>query len=233
MRHCDRPGQRLTVALDVGGVLLLPSAKHLGDRLACWGARGDGQSNVELHYRSVAAFDRSGDLLDYRRSYSRLLGVPERQIESAARDSSAWNVPWRLPIAGAAETLDLLVRAGHLLVVISDSDGTVQQQLVDAGLGQVGPGPGAAFVAVCDSFEIGVRKPDRRMFAAGLAATGARPDQAVHVGDSRVCDVDGAIAAGLRAVHLDPLGLCGSEEDGHPHISVLADLPGVLRACAG
>ena len=48
-------------------------------------------------------------------------------------------------------------------------------------------------------------KPDPAIFAHGLAALG-HPDPArvAYVGDSVTMDVEGAAAAGLHPVHLDP-----------------------------
>src|SRR5258708_2366530 len=58
-----------------------------------------------------------------------------------------------------------------------------------------------------DSQEEGVEKPDPRIFEIALARCGARPEATVHVGDFYHVDVEGARAAGLRAVLLDAAGL--------------------------
>jgi FMN phosphatase YigB (HAD superfamily) len=47
---------------------------------------------------------------------------------------------------------------------------------------------------------VGAPKPDPRVFERALAIAGAAPDEAVHVGDKVDNDVDGARAAGVRAV---------------------------------
>jgi putative hydrolase of the HAD superfamily len=47
---------------------------------------------------------------------------------------------------------------------------------------------------------LGVAKPDRAIFSHALELAGAGPEEALHVGDSPVEDVEGALAAGLRAV---------------------------------
>ncbi len=59
------------------------------------------------------------------------------------------------------------------------------------------------------SDEIGHYKPDPRIFEAALAALGAAPGEALHVGDLRRTDVAGAAALGMRTaryrgVHDDP-----------------------------
>jgi putative hydrolase of the HAD superfamily len=53
-----------------------------------------------------------------------------------------------------------------------------------------------------DSTVVGAEKPDPRIFTAALAAIGARPDQAVFVGDSLPRDMEGARALGMPHVWL-------------------------------
>jgi HAD superfamily hydrolase (TIGR01509 family) len=53
------------------------------------------------------------------------------------------------------------------------------------------------------SEEAGAIKPDPRIFRIALARTAATPPEAVMVGDSWSADVEGARAAGIRAVWLD------------------------------
>ena len=52
-------------------------------------------------------------------------------------------------------------------------------------------------------------KPHAPMFVAALEATGARPGDAVHIGDLRRTDVAGARAAGMAAVRF-----AGVHDDG-------------------
>jgi putative hydrolase of the HAD superfamily len=54
--------------------------------------------------------------------------------------------------------------------------------------------------AIVTSAEVGARKPAPAMFERALELVGARPAQAVHVGDSLEEDVTGARAAGVEPV---------------------------------
>jgi putative hydrolase of the HAD superfamily len=55
------------------------------------------------------------------------------------------------------------------------------------------------------SEEVGWNKPDRRAFAAALAAVGGSPESSTMVGDHLEADICGALQAGLpRAVWLAP-----------------------------
>jgi putative hydrolase of the HAD superfamily len=53
------------------------------------------------------------------------------------------------------------------------------------------------------SSEVGVRKPDPRIFRMALERTGVRAEEAVHVGDLAEEDAEGARRAGLGAVLID------------------------------
>lgn len=71
---------------------------------------------------------------------------------------------------------------------------------------------------------LGVRKPSREYFAAVLADLGLPPDRVVMVGDEWQADVEGALAAGLRAVWYDPSrrGECR-----HPRVRTLHEMRGL------
>jgi FMN phosphatase YigB (HAD superfamily) len=85
---------------------------------------------------------------------------------------------------------------------------------------QVGDGRGVPVEHITDSGVLGVAKPHPATFlttAAGLALPAHR---ICHVGDSGCNDADGAVAVGMVAVHVDPLGLCRGD---HHHVDSLAD----------
>lgn len=79
---------------------------------------------------------------------------------------------------------------------------------------------------VIDSAVVGVSKPDPAIFALALDALGlpdVKRSTVVHVGDSLRYDVTGALAAGVRPIHLDPHGYCPAP-DGHEHIRRLDEI---------
>jgi putative hydrolase of the HAD superfamily len=69
------------------------------------------------------------------------------------------------------------------------------------------------FDIITVSAELGVSKPDPRIFEPALLHTGLVPEEVAYVGDSIDDDVQGALAAGLRPVHLDRIREDGSEVD--------------------
>jgi putative hydrolase of the HAD superfamily len=88
-----------------------------------------------------------------------------------------------------------LRRRGLRLVVASNWDCSLAGRLEEAGL--MGLLDGAVSSAV-----VGEAKPSRAVFLAALRLARVRPHEALHVGDSLDGDVQGARAAGLRAVLL-------------------------------
>jgi putative hydrolase of the HAD superfamily len=86
---------------------------------------------------------------------------------------------------------------------------------------QVGPGPGVEVEHITDSGVLGVAKPDPAVFLATAAGLGLPPERICHIGDSGMYDADGAAAAGMVAVHVDPLGLCSN--GAHDHVGSLGE----------
>lgn len=58
------------------------------------------------------------------------------------------------------------------------------------------------FATTVFSDELGVRKPAPEIFLHALRALGVEPAAAVHVGDEEILDVQGARAAGMRAIQV-------------------------------
>ena len=110
------------------------------------------------------------------------------------------------------------------VAIVSNNDGTAAKQCRDASICQVGPGPFVEVVALVDSGELGIAKPDPRIFTPAIDALDVDPARTLYVGDTVHADVRGATAAGLPVVQLDPYGL--HAEDPHwtlPDVSALAD----------
>ena len=94
------------------------------------------------------------------------------------------------------ETLDRLRADGKRLGLVSNI--TLLPHLVREDLDRMGLGP--RLDATVFSSEVGVRKPDPRIFREALERLGADPAETVFVGDRLYDDVGGAKAVGMRAV---------------------------------
>ena len=97
--------------------------------------------------------------------------------------------------------LEKIRAAGARTVVVSNWDSSLEQVLVELGLR-------AELDAVVSSGAYGAAKPAPAIFAEALRRVGARPEEAVHVGDSLEEDVAGARSAGI-----EPLLLVRSRPD--------------------
>jgi putative hydrolase of the HAD superfamily len=100
----------------------------------------------------------------------------------------AWRVYRDVP-----DALRRLRSGGRRIAVVSNFDARLVA-LVD------GLGLGALVDAVVPSSRAGAAKPDPAIFRAALATLGVSPSDALHAGDGIMSDVEGARAAGLRAV---------------------------------
>ena len=68
-------------------------------------------------------------------------------------------------------------------------------------------GLGDLFEFVIDSFDVGVEKPDARIFQIALKQAGVAPTEAGYVGDLYTVDVIGARRAGIVPILYDPYNL--------------------------
>lgn len=78
--------------------------------------------------------------------------------------------------------------------------------------------------------QIGVHKPDPRVFHMAAAAARCRPREIVHVGDELEADVLGALRAGARGVWLNRHARPGGSVEPDAEIRSLSELPGVIEA---
>jgi putative hydrolase of the HAD superfamily len=123
---------------------------------------------------------------------------------------------WTHVLPGVPEALSSMKEAGLRLVVVSNSDGTVESVLKLQGLRPY-------LDAVFDSHLVGFEKPDPRIFRHALETTGSSPETTLHVGDLYSADVEGGRAAGLHVALLDPFGDWGDVDcPRYPDLSSLA-----------
>ncbi len=119
----------------------------------------------------------------------------------------------------AAECLSALREAGMRLGVVSNSGGTVRQDL--AAFDLLG-------YFVVDSTEAGVEKPDPAIFRAALHKLGVPEARCWYVGDGLVNDVLGARAAGYGHAVLYDRFDCYAHLPGIARVRSLRELPPLL-----
>ncbi len=117
-----------------------------------------------------------------------------------------------------ADALPALARLAARYPLVALSNGNADVQRV---------GIGAHFLGALSARELGVGKPDARMFTAGAALAGVAPAQVLHVGDDARLDVLGALAAGLQTAWVNRDGQAWAHGPGQPHTTVT----GLLALC--
>jgi len=120
---------------------------------------------------------------------------------------------WSHSEPGAAHTLRELRERGYRTGVVSNADGRVRGLLDAAGLSP-------HLEVVIDSAELGIEKPDPRIFLAATERLGFDARECVYVGDIYPVDVAGARAAGMRAILIGP----GAAEGPVERITQLSEL---------
>jgi putative hydrolase of the HAD superfamily len=192
---------------------------HDGARIAAYAA----QAGVTADARALEAAERAlreelretqgvvmrthhdGGFSWHQQMYRRLLDLAGTPGEPASLDAAAATIlrehrlsnAWRRIGAGVRESLLRLRAAGLKLAVVSNSEGTIEQMLVEIDLRNL-------FETVLDSSVVGFTKPDPRIYQLALDRLGVTAADAIMVGDSPSADVDGAHAVGIRAALIDP-----------------------------
>jgi putative hydrolase of the HAD superfamily len=195
------------VLLDALGTLLelQPPVPALREELAARGVHvDDAEAGAALvaeiaHYRahhlegsSPAAVAR----LRRRCAEEMRAALPERVRDALPLDEleAAMIAALRFrPYPDAPAALEQLRDRGQRLVVVSNWDVSLHDQLAQDGLGKLLHG-------VVSSAELGAAKPAPAAFDRALELAGVPAEEAVHVGDRVEEDVEGARAAGISPI---------------------------------
>lgn len=139
-------------------------------------------------------------------------GAVSEQIIERFRDIQFWSrvFPDTVPV------LQSLRDAGYYLGVISNSVGTMEEQLNRVGLAPY-------FRTILDSAVVGVEKPHREIFQMALEQAAISSAEALFVGDTYATDVGGARRAGIQGVLIDRFGIYDDGVDS-PRVRSLDEL---------
>jgi putative hydrolase of the HAD superfamily len=225
------------VILDVGGVFLVPHAEAVNPALAPFGIQLSLEQAERAHYAGARSLDAAEETADldgsaYLNGYVSAVGVADDVREPAlvglraALRNPSVDV-WRQQVTGSVAGLRSLAATGIKLGIISNADGSIEEQLRRGEICQVGEGLGVPVLAIIDSTVVGVAKPAAAIFRHALEPLGVGPEQAFYVGDTVRYDVRGARNAGLNPIHFDPYDLCQTKPD-HAHVRSIADVAKLL-----
>jgi HAD superfamily hydrolase (TIGR01509 family) len=111
---------------------------------------------------------------------------------------------WHQPFGDAVETLISLRATGTPLHIVSGNVDHLPVTIANLGWS-------AYFDTVTFTQEVGLQKPDPRVFRFALERAGQRPADSVYVGDSWEADYLGAKNVGMKAVWLNRSGRTAPE----------------------
>ena len=195
---------------------------HLARTLAEVIAETDERSRT-LAFEASEEFDR----LHWRDFNSRLLqrlevaehlwDATQAELEAAFVDPANFTV-----YPEAREALDALRAAGYRLAIVSNWSWQLPELCAALDLA-------APFERIVASARVGFAKPHPGIFRHALDAMGLGPDDAVHVGDSPIADVGGALEAGITPVLLDRDGENAGVEAPH-RVKDLLELAELLES---
>ena len=223
-----------TVFLDAGGVLVNPSWGRVAAAMAHHGvaisaaaleaAEPHAKKQLDTGQAIQATNDSTRGWLYFnlvlQHAGVALSPATEAALRELARyhaEHNLWeSVPREVPGA-----LERLRAAGHRLVVVSNSNGTMRKHFARLDLAK-------HFEVLIDSSDVGVEKPDPRIFEIALARIGVKAEEAAYIGDLYSIDVRGARRVGLRPILLDP-GRCWGERDCDTASTVLDAVRVLLR----
>ena len=98
---------------------------------------------------------------------------------------------------GALDVLNEIKKRGYVLGCITNGVSSLQNIKLDtAGIREM-------FDVVVVSGDIGIYKPDRRIFDEAIRRAGIENSQALYVGDHPVNDIQGALGADMKAVRMN------------------------------
>lgn len=233
------PSRPRALLFDAGNTLLRMNYAAIAAELARHGVRVTSEAlqrserrarvrlDTEIHARGVST-EAADTGLRYLAYTLEGVGVTEAVVVDAL---GAWRREYNRPIGifdvpdpGAAEALGLARRAGLVTGVISNSNGTVRALMQHLGFA-------GDLDFVLDSSEVGIEKPDPRIFRLALEQARVAAGEAVYFGDLYSVDVLGARRVGMAAVLMDPDG-CWGPRDCESAPDVLAGVRLVLARAA-
>jgi len=184
----------------------------------------------ELHYTRYLTGEL--DYLGQRRARARDFLEPYGVVFGADSDAESW---FEFYLTGYRAAWAVHPETFHVLESLSDRRlGIITNGELDFQLAKIeATGLTPFFEHVIASGEVGVTKPDRRIFETACDLFGVAPADAAYVGDRLHTDAIGAAQAGLRGIWLDRDGTTPSlrvEADaaGIPDITTLTELPPLL-----
>jgi len=155
-----------------------------------------------------------GLLCRYLNIGGNILSLLNAWFEARRKAELAW-----MPYPAVPDLLERLAAGGKRLGIISNWDPGATSILATLGILDY-------FEAVIISSEVGVSKPDERIFRIALEKVSIDPARCLYVGDNYYDDAVGAATVGMESLIINRHGLLGVEE--LPGLRFISDVSDVL-----
>lgn len=100
-------------------------------------------------------------------------------------------------LPGAVDVLKEVKRRGYILGAVTNGVSALQNMKLDTAKIR------SLFDVVVVSGDIGIYKPDRRIFDEAAKRAGVKNSECLFVGDHPVNDVEGALGAGMNVIRMN------------------------------
>lgn len=199
---------------DIGGVLLYPHHDQVSGVLASMGVSpaSDVLDYRRAHHAGVAALSAAmvkteehdpNFWIAYDRAYISSLGADPELVMSFREQVQRREWDWLHTENVAA--FHALHASGLPLAIVSNNTGAAPEQMKNHGVCWVNEYVDLPKVAaIIDSSLVGVAKPDPAIMTPALYALDLPAERVVYIGDTVHADINGATAAGMQSVQLDP-----------------------------
>lgn len=124
----------------------------------------------------------------------------------------------RIMIPGAIELLNHLQSKGYRIGILSNGFKEVQYRKIKTAEIE------GYIDCIVLSDDIGINKPDRRIYDYALSKVGGNAERTIMIGDNPATDIDGAIRAGWHAIHFNRNGMSTP----HPTATIVSSLKDIL-----
>lgn len=233
------PSKLRAIFFDAGNTLVYPRVEELAEDLTAQGFPTTVEDFYAAERAGKAKLDewlwpqvRQGQVprtidhfywREYLKALMRQVRAPEKEHERLIRRVAAGfrNITlWSRVLPETPLFLDALRAQGYFLGIISNSVGTMEEQLGRLDLAR-------HFDTILDSAIVGVEKPHPEIFQMALVRARVEASEAIFVGDTYATDIGGAQLAGLGGVLIDRVGAYPHATC--PRITSLPELEQILK----
>jgi putative hydrolase of the HAD superfamily len=223
--------------LDAGGTVVFPDQDIILNIAHRFGIKLSQKNVYRGYYQVIYQLDLEAKTFGkfpepwpdgYAGALFKVLGIHSRQSQQAAAAIHQRHIQhnlWTFTFPWVREALDALADCVSGMSILSNSDGRTKQVFSELGMDHY-------FDLIFDSEDLGLEKPDPKIFNQAIDRLGLNPEQVIYIGDIYALDVVGANQAGLSAVHIDPFRFYDETEWPGSHITNITHLPQWLKSQA-